>query len=63
MQCARSELVDLRKKTIEKLYLINPSFEKMNLEQMYKYGLLANDDQISYLIGVFLQKVMAVAEG
>jgi hypothetical protein len=38
MQCARSELVDLRKKTIEKLYLINPSFEKFNLEQMFKYG-------------------------
>jgi hypothetical protein len=32
---------------------------------MFKYGLLANDDKISYLIGVFLQKVMApaVADG
>jgi hypothetical protein len=59
----RSELVDLRKKTIEKLYLINPSFGKFNLEQMFKYGLLASDDKISYLMGVFLQKVMAVAEG
>jgi hypothetical protein len=29
---------------------------------MFKYGLLANDDKISYLIGVFLQKIMAVAE-
>jgi hypothetical protein len=63
MQCAGSELGDLRKKTIETLYLINPSLEKFNLEQMFKYGLLANDDQISYLIGVFLHKVMAVAEG
>jgi hypothetical protein len=54
MQCSRSELVELRKKTTEKLYLINPSFEKFNLEQMFKYGLLANDDKISYLIGVFL---------
>jgi hypothetical protein len=35
----------------KKLYLINPSFEKFNPEQMFKYGLLAND------IGIFLQKV------
>jgi hypothetical protein len=36
MQCAGSELGDLRKKTIEQLYLINPSFEKfINLEQMF----------------------------
>jgi hypothetical protein len=55
--------IDIRKKTIDKLYLINPSFEKFNLEQMSKYGLFANDDKISYLIGVFLQKVMAVVEG
>jgi hypothetical protein len=36
---------------------------KFNLGQMFKYGLLANDDKMSYLIGVFLQKVMAVTEG
>jgi hypothetical protein len=30
---------------------------------MFKYGLLANDDKISYLIGVFLHKIMAVADG
>jgi hypothetical protein len=33
MQCARSELDDLRKKTIDKLYLINLSFESLILNK------------------------------